>query len=195
MTGTRGAVALLGGISLLERAINYTLGSLHMISPEALAYPTPCTEWDLRTLLEHLNDSFVALHEAVDAGRIDLAVRSERHAGDPVAGARNRATQLLGAWARAAGSPEAVAVGGSSLTTSIVGGTGAIEVAVHGWDVARTCGRRHPIPQSLAEEMLSLSALLVGDADRPIRFAEPVEVGPQAGAGDRLVGFLGRNPS
>jgi hypothetical protein len=72
--------------------------------------------------------------------------------------------------------------------------TGALEVAIHGWDVARSCGHRRPIPRSLAEEMLELSPLFITDADRPVRFAAPVDVPPLAGPADRLVAFLGRHP-
>ena len=67
-------------------------------------------------------------------------------------------------------------------------------MAVHGWDVARACGRDRPVPPSLAEELLDLSPLFVSAADRPGRFAPPVDVPPLAGPGDRLVAFLGRRP-
>src|SRR2546423_11208778 len=60
--------ATAGGIALLERAINYLLGSLRPVTPEALARPTPCAGWDLRALLAHLDDSLGALTEAVEAG-------------------------------------------------------------------------------------------------------------------------------
>lgn len=196
MTDTQADAALIGGIGLLERAINYTLGSLHMVTSDALPHPTPCSEWDLRALLGHLDDSFVALCEAADLGRVEL----DRPAGrewtiDPVGTVRGRACQLVGAWANAAEGPDTVTIAGSPLTTSIVSSTGALEVAVHGWDVARACGQDHPIPPSLAEEMFALSAFLVSGADRPTRFAAPIEVGLLASPGDRLVAFLGRDPS
>ncbi|OLB74597.1 MAG: TIGR03086 family protein [Actinobacteria bacterium 13_2_20CM_2_71_6] len=192
MTDRRATAALIGGIALLERAVNYTLGSLHLVTPEALGYPTPCRDWDLRALLRHLDDSFLALHEAIDIGHVDLDVPGGDPAGDPVAGLRNRACQLLGAWTAAG--RDTVSIAGRPLTTALMTSTGAIEVAIHGWDVARACGGGHPIPASLAEEMLELSPLFVTGADRPIRFAVPVAVSPLAGPADRLVAFLGRHP-
>jgi hypothetical protein len=80
------------------------------------------------------------------------------------------------------------------LTTSIVASIGAVEVAVHGWDVAQACGRHRPIPYALADEMLQLSPLFVADADRPARFAAPIEVPPMAGPSERLIAFFGRQP-
>lgn len=195
MADERTTASLLDGVGLLERAITYTLGSLHLVTPEVLSHPTPCRDWDLRALLGHMNDSLAALHEAVDIGYLDLvpAVDGGDPAVDPVAALRNRACRLLGAWANV-DSHEVVSVAGCPLTTGIVTGTGAVEIAVHGWDVAQACGRPRPLPASLAEELLPLSPLFVTDADRPVRFAAPVDVLPPAGPEDRLIAFLGRHP-
>jgi uncharacterized protein (TIGR03086 family) len=195
MTGRSGTAASLGGIALLERAINYTLGSLHLVTPEAMPYPTPCRDWDLRALLEHMDDSLLALTEALGVGQVDLdgSVQDNARTVDLVTTLRNRASQLLGACTTTGRGPM-ISVGGCPITTGLVTSTGAIEVAIHGWDVACSCGQRRPIPRSLAEEMLELSPLFVTDADRPARFAAPVDVPPLAGPADRLVAFLGRHP-
>ncbi|HEX8631181.1 MAG TPA: TIGR03086 family metal-binding protein [Catenuloplanes sp.] len=195
MTDNQSAAATIGGIALLERAINYTLGSLLMVTPVALSRPTPCPRWDLGDLLEHMNDSLAALTEAVDFGDVALTppVGDLDGSVDPVRRLRDRACRLLGAWA-AAGDRAAVSVGGCPVTTGIVAGAGAIEVAVHGWDVARACGRERPVPASLAEELLDLAPLLVTGDERPGRFAPAVPVPARAAPGDRLLAFLGRRP-
>jgi uncharacterized protein (TIGR03086 family) len=195
MTDDGTSAALIGGLALLERAINYALGSLHIVTPVALAQPTPCPDWHLRDLLGHMDDSLLALQEAIDIGYVDLDVPSDPvgAAVDPVVSLRNRASQLLGAWANADGR-QVISVAGQPLTAGILTSAGAIEIAVHGWDVARACGRHRPIPPSLAEEMLELSTLLVTDDDRPTRFAAPVAVAATADPSDRLIGFLGRHP-
>ena len=72
---------------------------------------------------------------------------------------------------------------------------GALEIAVHGWDVARACGEDRPIPAELAEQLLDLLPVLVTDADRVERFAAPIAVPPSAGPGDQLVARLGRRPA
>jgi uncharacterized protein (TIGR03086 family) len=196
MADERATAASIGGITLLERAINYTLGSLHLVTPEAFARRTPCQAWNLRALLAHMNDSLLALSEAADLGRVDLdgPVDDRDPTVDPVTRLRNNACQLLGAWT-AAGPRQTVAIADWSLTAGILTSTGAIEVAVHGWDVARACGQDRPIPPSMAAELLELSQVIVTDDDRPGRFAAPVDVPPRADPGDRLVAFLGRHPA
>jgi uncharacterized protein (TIGR03086 family) len=80
------------------------------------------------------------------------------------------------------------------LSTPLVAGAGAIELAVHGWDVARTCRADRQIPADLADELLDLAVVLIRSGDRPGRFGRPVAVSGDAPPGDRLLAFLGRAP-
>lgn len=192
MTGRPSMASAIGGVALLERAVQFTLGSLHLVTPDAMARPTPCTKWDLRALLVHMIDSLAALEEALDLGYVvpDLAVDVNT---DPVAALRARACKLLGACANTTGEAP-VSVAGCPLSTSLVTRAGAVEVTVHGWDVARACGSRRPIPPALARELLPLLPMLVVARDRPGRFAAPAGVSPLADAGEQVLAFLGRRP-
>ncbi|WP_187415177.1 maleylpyruvate isomerase N-terminal domain-containing protein [Nonomuraea sp. PA05] len=298
--------ALMAGVALLERAIDYSLGSLRIVTPAALCRPTPCAGWSLQELLKHLDDSLQALNEAatghlttghLTTGRPTAAdrLRTERppgrrlaatppahddgtspargeagilpgrgDAGEPSArggagvppvrggagvppvrgGAgvppvraanlppvpraadvpsargeggvlsvggdvgvsparlhpnpaltlRDTATEVLGRWA-AATTADLITVHDRPLTSPMVAAVGAIEVAVHAWDVARACGEHHPIPSLLAEELLDLAHLFVTRADRPARFGPPVTVPMCAPAQDHLLAHLGRHPA
>jgi uncharacterized protein (TIGR03086 family) len=181
-----------GGVELLERAIGYTRGALALVTPEALSRPTPCSAWDLRQLLAHINDSLALLEEAGSAHRIRLAVVPDDPA-DPVPALRARACQLLATWS-AASSDRQVSVDGRPLTTPVLTSAGALEITVHGWDVAAACGVRRPPPDALAEALLRVAPVLVTDADRPRRFGVPLPVRSGAAAGERLLAFLGRDP-
>ena len=180
MTGERATAPLIGGVELLERAIGYTLGNLPLVTRVAMSRPTPCRDWDLRALLKHIDDSEAAGDWTVDA--------------DPVAGLRDRAHRLLDAWTRADGH-KVISIAGCPLPVSILTSTGALEVAVHGWDVARACRQHRPIPPLLARDLLELAPLLVTGVDRPARFAAPVQVSPLASPSEQLIAHLGRDPS
>jgi uncharacterized protein (TIGR03086 family) len=184
--------------TLLAGAVRYALGSVACVAPGLLCCPTPCGDWNLAALLEHINDSLASLCEGITTGHIGLHPATQPAAADAggadvlVATFRDRAGQLL------ALSPtfvsKDIAIAGQRLAGSTVTAAGAVEIAVHGWDVAEACGRRRPIPPALAAGILGIVPLVVTDATRHGRFAAPVPVSLLASPGDRLVARLGRNP-
>jgi uncharacterized protein (TIGR03086 family) len=190
---------------LLEDALGYAIGNIAFATPDLLGRPTPCHDWDLRMLLWHTCASLAALAEGLTTGCMRLTAADD---GPPVAGPAEdctaRAFSLLATrpWRGRA----EVLVGGRALATGVAVATGALEIAVHGWDVAQACGKRRPIPAALADGLLEIAPLLVTGADRasvdapPVAatlfaaplFAAPVPVAAGASASDRLTAFLGR---
>jgi uncharacterized protein (TIGR03086 family) len=184
-----------GAIGLLAGAVSYMLGVCAPLGPGEMALPTPCPHWDLARLLGHLCESMADLEAALRTGRLELDEQVSRAGGDPVEALRDRAAELLCAGYCYGGPERFVAVGGLPIPAGLVACTGAVEIAVHGWDVSAARGggvSQTPIPGELAVRMLRLGPLLV--AGREGLFAVPVEVPAQASPGDRLVGYLGRNP-
>jgi hypothetical protein len=108
-------------------------------------------------------------------------------------GLRDRAERLLAACS-AAPPDRLIAIADHGLTVSLLAAAGAIEIAVHTWDLCVTCGGCQPIPAELASGLLQVAPLLVTAGTRDGLFAEPVPVPPLASPWHRLVAFLGRNP-
>ncbi len=189
-----------GAIGLLAGAVSYMLGVCAPIGPGEMALPTPCPHWDLARLLSHLCESMADLEAALRTGRLDLDGPPGRTGGDPVEALRDRAAELLCAGYCYGGPERFVTVDGLPIPAGVVACTGAVEIAVHGWDVSAARARAGradsiqevPIPDALATRMLRLGPLLV--AGREGLFGVPVEVPAQASPGDRLVGYLGRHP-
>jgi uncharacterized protein (TIGR03086 family) len=186
-----------GAIGLLAGAVSYMLGVCAPLGPGEMALPTPCPHWDLARLLGHLCESMADLEAALRTGRLDLDGPPGRTGGDPVEALRDRAAELLCAGYCYGGPERFVAVGGLPIPAGVVACTGAVEIAVHGWDVSAARAwadgvQEAPIPAALATRMLRLGPLLV--AGREGLFGVPVEVPAQASPGDRLVGYLGRHP-
>jgi uncharacterized protein (TIGR03086 family) len=109
---------------------------------------------------------------------------------------KSRACALVSAWSRldALLAARPVAVADRELSTDVLAGAGALEIAVHGWDVAQACGVDRPLPPALSIELLDMATATVRDADRPGRFADPVDVPLHARPGTRLLAALGRTP-
>jgi len=188
------------GVELLDRAIAYTRGSLALVTVDLMSAPTPCADWHLRALLTHMDDSLASLHEAGSVRRVRVDV-SRAAPDDLVVSLRTRACQLLAEWTadRATtgapgGESRDVLVDGRPVTSPVLTSAGALEVVVHGWDVAASCGAPRPIPDNLAAALLRLAPVLVTDADRPARFGPELTAPSGASAGERLLAFLGRDP-
>ena len=182
---------------LLGHAVSYTLASASHATPQFLPQATPCEAWDLRTLLFHVSDSLNVLTGALRAGHVALGpppAHDPTAEADPLACLRRQARYLLGACAAASAEDRLVAIADRELTASMVTAAGAIEIAVHGWDISVACGIHQPMPPTLAAELLPLAPLLIPRATRAGLFADPVPVPEAAGPGDRLVAFLGRRP-
>lgn len=190
-----GATPVVAGAELLERALAFTRGALTLVTPDRMDAPTPCDAWRLGDLLEHMDDSLAALHDAAAAGTVALAPCPAAHQGEPavIGSLRHHGCTLLGAWSRL-DHDQPVAVGDRPLPASTVALVGALEVAVHGWDVARACGDPRPVPDSLARELLQHAEVLVTPADRGLRFGHPVSLPFGRPASDRLLALTGRAP-
>jgi hypothetical protein len=87
-----------------------------------------------------------------------------------------------------------VYIGDRELTASVVTVAGAIEIAVHGWDISVACGGARVIPSNLAALLLPIAPLLITAETRSGLFADPVRLARPACPGDELVAFLGRQP-
>jgi uncharacterized protein (TIGR03086 family) len=190
------ATATFDGPGLLERSVGYTRTSLQLVVDADLHAPTPCTRWDLLALLRHMDDSLAAFTEAAAIGYVDLVPVPE---GDTVSAAartivdrlRVRACALLAAWSREPRGTD-VAVADRVLDSDLLAAAGALEIAVHGWDVACACGADRPLPTGLALDLLPAVPVVVSDLDRPRRFAERLAVPPHATPQTRLLAALGR---
>ncbi|HSE07019.1 MAG TPA: TIGR03086 family metal-binding protein [Nocardioidaceae bacterium] len=191
-------------MELLERAIAYTRGSLALVRADLMAAPTPCAGWDLHALLLHMHDSLASLDEAGSARVVHRATPPAPPV-DLVDSLRVRACRLLAEWStdwaadpRAARSAPAgsldILVDGRPVTSSVLTSAGALEIAVHGWDVAVACGDNRPLPDELAADLLLLAPVLVTAVDRPTRFAAARPSRPGCSPGERLLAFLGRAP-
>ena len=188
--------SLTRGLQLLAAAVRYALAGAGLVTPPSLSRPTPCAEWDLKLLVDHVSDSAGVLHQAITAGCAGLPPPpGDGPPGlDPVHGLRRQTTRLLATCTAAGPAPRLVVIGDRGLTTNMVALAGALEITVHGWDISVACGARRPVPPGLVAGEISSGASGNNMAARPGLFADPVPVPARASPGDQLVAFLGRRP-
>src|SRR5262249_30615428 len=123
-----------GGFRLLASAVRYALASAEPVTPPMLSRPTPCTAWDLATLLDHVSDSAGVLHQAIAAGCAGPGSPpgDSRPGPDPVCGLHRQTARLLATCAAAGPAQRVVAIGDRELTINMVTLAGALEITVHG---------------------------------------------------------------
>ena len=164
------------------------------IDPGRLGDPTPCTEWEVRTLVGHLTGGYqmfaAALGYPVPAGATpDDTAGVHRASGEAAIAAFGAAGALDGTVTLPVGEVPGHVALALALTDAVV----------HGWDLAKATGQDTSIDEELAAVLLAGVEQMVGpqmrqpDGPMPV-FAAPVAVGPDDPAADRLIAFLGRRP-
>jgi uncharacterized protein (TIGR03086 family) len=181
-------------VNLLSRAADYALAAAETITPDLWSRPTPCSRWNLHMLVRHACESVTALHEGLATGRIALFPRSGDDApADLTQLLRLRVSTLVDEWSDPTRS-QVVLIADQDLAISVLAGVAALEIAVHGWDIAQTSGNPRSIPPDLAEDLLAVATRLLADGNRHPLFAPPIPPGEAADPCDSLVAFLGRSP-
>ena len=183
-------------VELLERAIAYTRASLVLVTEADLDRATPCHGWLLRDLLGHMDDSLEAMAAAAQATSLSLVPSVPPTEGaDLLDSICIRARGLLGPWqpVRGGAADADIDVAELSLPRELLGAVGALEIALHGWDVAEAIAQPRAIPPELAMDLWPVARDHITAADRPFRFGSPVEVSDWATPATRLLAHAGRS--
>ena len=180
-------------ISLLDQALGYTRDRLLGISPARLGDATPCADWDLHALLEHMDDSLDAFLEGA-GGEVALLPRPvEASAADLCTRLQVKACALADVWRAAErDGRQVVQVAGHLVPAVLLVNTAALEITVHGWDVGQALGDPARIPAGLARHLHPVALGVVTGADRGPRFGPPVLTTPDAPPDQALLAHLGR---
>lgn len=191
--GMLGAMTDAPVLTDLDRALTAIEEVVAGIRDDQWAAPTPCTELDVRGVLNHLvrgNLLFVAVIR--DEPRPEPGID---HLGDdPLAAFRGAAGRLREAFG-APGALDAVyAAPFGSGPGAVLAQVRVVEILAHGWDLARATGQPAMFPDDVAERALAGARRAL--TERPqgpgAPFAAEVTVPADAPAADRLAGFLGR---
>ncbi|MDM4139842.1 MULTISPECIES: TIGR03086 family metal-binding protein [Mycobacterium] len=163
---------------------------LHTIADDDLSRRTPCREFDVSALTEHLLNSISAL-----GGMVGAQI-PERDEGDSVERQVIAAARpALDAWHRR-GLDGSVPFGKGEMPAKSACGVLSIEFLVHAWDYAAAVGRNVKAPEPLSEYVLGLARQIIRPQLRgQAGFDDPVDVPEDAGALEQLVAFTGRNPA
>jgi uncharacterized protein (TIGR03086 family) len=183
---------------LLARACASTRTVLENVTREQLSFPTPCSDWPVHDLIDHIAGAMDFFADVAERGSSPEGREwPDYSGGDFVTSFRQQAHRAVAAFS-APGAMEQIMV----LPTGPAPGSRCIQVAmgeifVHGWDLAKATGHAMPVDGGVADALLASDWLSmcaeVRNAD-PSVFAPRIHLPPEAPAIDRLAGLLGRDP-
>jgi uncharacterized protein (TIGR03086 family) len=181
-------------VDRIESALAATDGLVAGVRPDQWSAETPCVDWDVRSLVNHLVGGlriYAAELTHTDAGQ---AHEDDWLGDDAVAAYRDAARSVLAAW-RSPGAMSAVidlSIGRMPAPMAAV--IELTEIVVHGLDLAVATGQEDVVDEDQAAAQLELMAGMGIDAFRvPGVFGPALPAPDGAPAHVRLLAFLGRD--
>jgi uncharacterized protein (TIGR03086 family) len=184
-------------VQLLSRVVANTATVVDTLEPDQLDLPTPCTEWSVRDLLNHL----VGGHHwsaAVVSGTTPGAGGGESTdlVGDDPAAAYAGSSRVLldafstpGALERTCATPAGDMPGARWINFPL------FDTYVHGWDLTRATGAGAVFPDELTEPVLGFVRAAFVMPEWPAAVLdEPIGGHDSSPLMDQLVAYLGRPP-
>jgi uncharacterized protein (TIGR03086 family) len=173
------------------------------IPDEALSRPTPCPDYALGDLVDHVGGFAIAFTGAAqkDAGETTAQNASgdaSRLTDDWRARIPADLGRLAAAWRDGDAWTGMTRAGGVDLPGEIAGLVALDELVLHGWDVARASGQPYDVDASSLE---SVHGFVLGfskpgdEASRAGLFGPVVRVPDDAPLLDQVVGLAGRDPN
>lgn len=148
---------------------------------------TPCDEWDVRTLMNHMLDTqryFVAQGRGEDASP-PAPVPPELLSDDPVSDFEKGRAEMLAAYR----DPDTQEKTGPAL------GIAFSDQLLHGWDLARATKQDATMPDGLAQAAYDTIHGRFTDEQRKGAFKPEIEVDASASAQQKLLAYTGRDPA
>lgn len=195
---------------LLDRFVLACTGfadRLRAVQPEQWTGSTPCTEWNVRQLVNHMARANLSYVRLLDGGTGAEFIRqrdADALGTDPV-GAFGRSAQACAeAYARSGAMRQMVDHPSGKMTGEQALAIRTTDTVIHTWDLARAIGADERLDEGLVTWIMEhLDEIYAGLPETPIAadsthrfFAAPVgELGPDASQQDRLLHVTGRRPS
>jgi uncharacterized protein (TIGR03086 family) len=181
-------------IADLEHACANTGRLVANVRADQWSAPTPCTEWNVRELVNHTTWTLTMFGNATrdaDAPPRDADLLGD----DPVAAYERAAAAAVAGWRALASFDSEITIPIGALPARLAVSINLIDVYVHGWDLAAATGQDAALDEGIAQRVLDVSRAFLPEVGRRAAFAEEVQVATDAPAGDQLVAYLGRRPA
>ncbi|SDY03231.1 TIGR03086 family protein [Amycolatopsis xylanica] len=172
-------------LAAAEASLKICVATLHEVGPEDGTRQTPCADFDIDQVVEHLLGSLTSL--SAIAGKPLETVADGTHEAKVAAAGRH----AIDAW-RARGLDGVIQVGPNERAASLTAAIVSLELLVHAWDVAVALGRTIEVSDELSSYVLEQARQVVVPQMRAGRFGPEVAAPEDATSLERLIAFTGR---
>lgn len=187
-------------VHLVARAASPLLEIIRGIKPDQFHAQTPCAEYDVRKLVNHLLFWGPSLEGA--GRKVTVAPPAEAEAdldlteGDWLATLEAHVERTVAAWSQAAAWEGTTRMGGPmELPASLVGGMVVGELVVHGWDLARATGQYPTWDDDLVAYVHEEVAKNAEQGREMGVYGPKVAIPASSPTLDRVLGLTGRDPA
>ena len=168
---------------VLRRGLDQLAGLLREVQPDALGRGTPCSEWTVSALVDHIVAAPTRFARMIRGEPIDWSAPTPAAGNDPVAAFRTHAEDLLEATAE---QPDSSGDAGTDWQCA--------ELAVHTWDLATALGRSTgDLDPEVAERGLAFMRANLTADNRDPAFGPEQPAPDGADAYRRIAAFAGRS--
>lgn len=178
---------------LMRRSATTACPVVRGVRPDQFSRTTPCTEYDVRALLNHLFQVVVNFQALARKESPDMGTTPDHLTGDWAHRFEVETDKLVAAWSDPA-ALEGVSAG-MGLPQPVVAQMAVLDLTVHSWDLARATGQQHQPDPDVAVALFETFSALAPIARANGVFGEPVPVPDDASAFPRLLGVIGRDPA
>ncbi len=176
-------------ITCAEAALAICQRVLRDVPGGEFARPTPCTEYNVQQLADHLVRSIMFFGGAAGA---EYPAEQAGDAAGLETQIANAAQVALEAWT-ARGLGGSIRVRGKDTPADLALGIMPIELLVHAWDFGRALGRDIVVSDRLADSVLGFARRIIStDLRAGGSYADVVPVGADMPVFDQLIAFTGR---
>ena len=183
-------------IAQLHRsALEATGRIVRAIRPGQLSDPTPASDWDVRTLLNHVVAGNLWAAELASGKTIeDVGDRLEGDVvGDEPTAAYDASAEVAAAAFEMPGALDApCAVSYGPVPGSVYAGHRFLDVLIHGWDLATATGQDAALDPELVRSCLEVIEPQLSQLQASGAFGPAIVTSAGADPQTRLLGMLGR---
>ncbi|GAA5088835.1 TIGR03086 family metal-binding protein [Nocardia iowensis] len=182
-------------IGQIDRALDATSVIVAALDDGTMTAPTPCREWDVRTVLNHTVGGMHVFAAALSGTDSGADHESDWLGGDPQGAYAAAAEVDRAAWHRPDALDNTVHISLGALPAQLAAMVHLTELVVHGVDLAVAIDRPDLADDELCGELLATMQARGGiDKFRaPGIFGAEVAVEDAAPAHRRLLGYVGRD--